>query len=223
MLAWPYAIPIWLDFSVGFLPSERDLFVMSCNGSLFYIHFWFVFFVFLLLRKPDLDRDPSWFLLTVPFLGLVELSTLLRTRSLWASSSSSSSLVLNPSKKEWSSAYFAVSRSFGSIVRRPCIKSIPYSESLLWYRLVNVSGLVTSGNLQPTNLGFWANYSFCKPVRAPRVFWISKSWSISLSPGKRGSPSVISPMIHPIAHMSTSWLYRSLSNNSGLLYHLVAT
>ena len=42
------------------------------------------------------------------------------------------------------------------------------------------------------------------PLRTHRTFWMRKSWSISLSPGKRGWPSTSSPMMQPIAHMSTS-------------------
>jgi len=105
-------------------------------------------------------------------LGLVELSVLLRLLSLSRSLSSysSSAEVLRPSKKGCIRAYFAENLSLGSISRRPYIILNPSLDNLPEYFLPIVSGLVTSGNLKPINLGFFANYSYWNEVRAPNIF-----------------------------------------------------
>lgn len=178
----------------------------------------------LLFLRPLLDLDWSPFRLIVPaFLGLVELSTLFKLFSRSFIKNSSSAYVLIPSKKECINACLAVSLSAGSIINSPFIMSTPSFESFPAYFLAIISGLVTSGNLNPIKRGFLANCSCWKGVRAPSIFYISNSWSISDSPGNNGSPSVSSPIMQPIAQISTSLEYLSLSRSSGLLYHLVAT
>jgi hypothetical protein len=64
-----------------------------------------------------------------------------------------------PSKYGCIKAFFAVSLSSGSIYKSPFINSSPSFESLPAYFFSIVSGFVTSGNLNPTYLGFFANYS----------------------------------------------------------------
>ena len=59
---------------------------------------------------------------------------------------------------------------------------------------------------------------------SPRTFKTVQICSMSLSPGNRGDELIISPNIHPIAHRSTpSSYFLALNNNSGALYHRVAT
>lgn len=146
-----------IAFLSFFRPKDLDL---SWIGSLNL--FWLLDpFIILLFLSPLLDLDWSPFLLRVPvtLLGLLELSTLLRLLSLSLMSYSSSAAVLSPSKYGCIRAYLAVSRSFGSIIRRPFISSRPSLFSFPAYFFSIVSGLVTSGNLKPINLGFFANYS----------------------------------------------------------------
>ena len=46
---------------------------------------------------------------------------------------------------------------------------------------------------------------------------------MSDSPGNKGYPSVSSPKMQPIAHISAAGPYSKFNKSSGLLYHLVAT
>ena len=64
-------------------------------------------------------------------------------------------------------------------------------------------GLLMSGNLSPMNLGFRRKAAFCSAVMGPSIRWMMYSCSMSESPGKSGCPSISSPMMHPIAQMST--------------------
>ena len=157
--------------SVVFLPRDLDLLLISYIGSLVWLNLLLLLpFTILLLRRPLLDLDWSPFLLIVPVLGLVELSTLFRHFSLSLIICSSSALVLSPSKNGCISACLAVSLSFGSMHSKPFWSSRPSLESFPLYFLSKVSGFVTSGNLNPMNLGFLANYSYWTGVSAPRIF-----------------------------------------------------
>lgn len=162
-------IPIKFCFSVVFLPKLLDLFYISYSGSLleegsflFCCNlFWLLALITLLFLRPDLDLLRSPFLLMVPFLGFVELSTRRSpfSFSLSLSSYSSSSFVLSPSKNLCIRACLAVSLSLGSIFKRPFIISNPSGLSLLPYFFYKVSGLDTVGNLKPMKRGFWLNCS----------------------------------------------------------------
>jgi hypothetical protein len=68
--------------------------------------------------------------------------------------------VLIPSKYGCINAYFAVNLSSGSIYNKPYISSNPSLDNFPAYFFSIVSGFVTSGNLNPTYLGFFANYSY---------------------------------------------------------------
>ena len=76
-----------------------------------------------------------------------------------------------------------------------------------------------SGNLSPRNRGLRRNISCCSGVSDPSTFWIMYIWSISLSPGNKGCPSMSSPNMHPMAQMSTDLVYVvDPSSSSGARY-----
>lgn len=68
----------------------------------------------------------------------------------------------------------------------PTMSERAFLESFPEYFLSSVSGLLTSGNLRPTNLGFLLKLSSYSLVSGPSTFCIKYSWSTSESPGKSG-------------------------------------
>ena len=82
----------------------------------------------------------------------------------------------------------------------------------------------TSGILMPTNKGLDLKISRSLVGSWPKQRMMWKSWSMSLSPGKRGAPLAISGSMQPIAHTSTGLPYCvSPVSSSGPRYQRVAT
>ena len=91
------------------------------------------------------------------------------------------------------------------------------------FTLSKVSGLLNCGNFIPKNRGFLMKASCCSLFRDPRIFCMTNNWSMSLSPGNNGWPSVSSPNMQPMAHMSAGGPYSRFKSSSGDRYHRVAT
>ena len=164
------------------------------------------------MEALDLEDSPRWRSRGCEWLALWYDPWISRCMTLSCSLSCRWALI------SWSTSGSLISSNHGS-ARHSTAESlfvgsssnVPFSiwrasgDILPRYLLSSVSGFVISGNFKPTNLGFLLKSSYCWGIRGPSIFWMQKSWSISDSPGKSASPSVISPIMHPIAQMSTSF------------------